>query len=250
MTAESSVRVFAGLTAATDAALELVLEAAAEAMRARGAFSIALAGGNTPADLYGRLAAPPAVERVDWRATQVFFGDERCVPPSDPESNYGMVRRTLLAGAPIPEDNVHRMAGELPPSVAATMYEDELRHVFRIPHDAVPRFDLILLGMGPDGHTASLFPGTAALHERQRLAVANRASQLKADRITLTLPVLNNARLAVFLVSGADKADALSAVLEGPPAPERYPAQAVRPGDGRLVWLVDEAAAAKLSQNS
>jgi 6-phosphogluconolactonase len=251
MAAESAaLRIFAGLAAATDAALELVLSAAAEAVAERDSFSIALSGGNTPADLYRRLAAPPAVERVRWPAVQVFFGDERCVPPGDPESNYGMVRRTLLAGAPVPAENVHRMAGELPPGVAAAMYEDELRNAFRLPHDALPRFDLILLGMGPDGHTASLFPHTAALVERQRIVVANRVPQLNTDRLTLTLSVLNHARQVMFLVAGGDKADALAAVLEGPPAPERYPAQSVRPTDGDLIWLVDEAAAAKLSRIS
>jgi 6-phosphogluconolactonase len=224
--------------------------AAAQAVAERGVFSIALSGGSTPAELYRRLASPPAVERVNWPAVQVFFGDERCVPPGHPESNYGMVRRTLLEGAPVPNENVHRMAGELPPAVAATMYEDELRAVFRIPHDAVPRFDLILLGMGPDGHTASLFPGTAALHEWQRLVVANHVPQLNTDRLTLTFPVLNNGRQVAFLVTGADKAEALAGVLEGPPTPDRYPAQAVRPTDGRLVWLMDKAAAAKLSQIS
>src|SRR5579875_1509646 len=134
MAAESdALHVLADLPALTEAALDLVVAAATEATAARGGFSIALSGGNTPAGLYRRLAAPPAVERVDWRAVQVFFGDERCVPPSDPESNYGMVQRTLLDGAPIPDANVHRMAGELPPAVAATMYEDDLRNAFRLP---------------------------------------------------------------------------------------------------------------------
>jgi len=244
-----ALHVLADLTALIDAALGLVIDAASEATAARGGFTIALSGGNTPAGLYRRLAAPPAVEWVNWPAVQMFFGDERCVPPGDPESNYGTVQRTLLSGAPIPDANVHRMAGELPPAVAATMYEDELRNAFRLPPGELPRFDLILLGMGPEGHTASLFPFTAALGERRRLVVANHIPQLNANRLTVTLPVLNNAREVVFLVAGADKADALAAVLEGPREPERYPAQAIQPVDGRLTWLVDEASAAKLSRS-
>lgn len=245
--ADRAVRVFTDLAAATEAALELVLSLIDESIAARGQFSVALSGGNTPSDLYRRLGSPPAADRVPWRQVQVFFGDERCVPANHPESNYGMVRRTLLASAPIPAENVHRMAGELPPSVAATMYEDDLRGVFQLAHGAFPRLDLVLLGMGPDGHTASLFPFTAALAERGRLAVANHVPQLNTDRITLTLPVLDNAREVIFLVSGEDKAEALAAVVEGRLEPQWYPAQSVRPDDGRLTWLVDEAAASKLT---
>jgi 6-phosphogluconolactonase len=250
MPEQPNLRVFPDLAALTEGALKLVISLIDEAVHARGQFYIALSGGNTPADLYRQLGSPPAVERIPWSQVQIFFGDERCVAADHPDSNFGMVRRTLLSTAPIPSDQVHRMAGELPPRVAAAMYEDELRTGFRIAPGALPRFDLILLGMGPDGHTASLFPFTEALKETQRLAVANHAPQLNTDRLTLTLPVLNNARSVTFLVAGEDKADALASTLEGRPEPDRYPAQSIRPHDGALTWLVDRHAAARLTSHS
>jgi 6-phosphogluconolactonase len=238
--------VFADLDQATSAALDHLERLAREAMRARGRFLLALSGGSTPAELYTRMGQAPAVDRLPWQAIELFFVDERSVGPTDPQSNYGMVKRTLLDHAPLSSAKVHRIKGELDPAAAALSYEAELRGTLSLRPDAVPRFDLILLGMGPDGHTASLFPHTAALAIRERLVAANEVPQLQTTRITLTPPVLNDARHVIFLVAGADKADALHAVLEGPPDHARYPAQLVQPRDGSLTWLVDRAAAARL----
>lgn len=245
-----SVEIFPDLNAATSAALGCVLRTVADAVRARGRCLIALSGGNTPADLYARMGQAPVVGQLPWPEIELFFSDERCVGPDDPQSNYGMVKRTLLDNAPIPESNVHRIQGELDPATAATAYETEIRESLALPASAVPRFDLILLGMGPDGHTASLFPHTTALSVRDRLVAANQVPQLKTNRITLTVPVLNDAREVVLLVAGSDKAEALKAVLAGPRNPEQYPAQFILPRDGRLTWLVDHDAASQLQGSS
>ena len=178
---------------------------------------------------------------------QVFWGDERWGPPDHPDSNYGMARQTLLSKVDVPDQNVHRMHGALDPAQAALEYETELKRTFRVDHPQLPYFDLILLGMGPDGHTASLFPGTAAIHEHRRWVVAHHVEKLHADRITLTPPVLNSAAHILFLVSGPEKAGALQSVLEGARQVDRYPAQIVLPVDGQTTWLVDQAAAANLS---
>ncbi len=226
-----------------------VARAAAEEWRARalaavagsGRFAVALAGGATPGRLYALLAdaAAPYRAALPWAATHVFFGDERPVPPDHPESNYGMARDALLARVPIPPANVRRMRGEEEPEAAARAYEDELRAFF----GPSPRFDLALLGMGPDGHTASLFPGSPALDETARLAVAPFVPALGTGRITLTLPALDAASRVVFLVSGAAKAKALARVLSGERGPGALPAARVRPREGSVLWLVDRAAA-------
>jgi 6-phosphogluconolactonase len=220
----------------------------------RRPFRVALSGGTTPRPLHALLAAPPYVDQIDWRQVEFYWGDERNVGPEDEQSNYRMARETLLqplldAGR-ISEAQMHRMRGELPAARAAEEYEGELRRSFGLSAGEWPRFDLILLGMGPDGHTASLFPHTAALAVRDRLAVGNHVPKLNTDRITLTVPVLNQAAAVVFLVAGADKADALREVLEGPPNPEEYPSQLIQQANGTLYWLVDRAAAAKLAHNS
>ncbi|HYL79732.1 MAG TPA: 6-phosphogluconolactonase, partial [Candidatus Acidoferrum sp.] len=210
-------------------------------------FTVALSGGSTPKALFRLLAGEGDGSfrgRVPWNRAQVFWGDERHVPPDHPDSNYRMTYDTLLSRVPVPPENIHRIRTEDPDAdKVAESYERTLRSVFRLAEGQLPRFDLVLLGMGPDGHTASLFPGTPALHERKRLVVGQWVEKLQTHRITLTPPVLNNAALVVFLVSGAEKAETLRAVLLGEYQPERFPAQLVRPTGGRLLWLVDRAAA-------
>lgn len=232
------------------AAAEEVVHAAEEAVAARGRFTIALSGGSTPRNLF-TLLATNARSTLPWDRMFFFWGDERHVPPTDAESNYRMADETMLSKIPVAAGNIFRVAAENPDAAAAAgAYEQTLRKFFALESGQVPRFDLILLGMGPDGHTASLFPGTAALQEKTRLVVANWVDKLKTSRITLTLPVLNAARCVAFLVSGTDKADALKAVLEGDAPGEQYPSKLVKPNDGKLIWLVDRAAASGLSERT
>ena len=219
------------------------VEAAQAAVAARGAFSVALAGGSSPAALYQALATPARSDLVPWRQVHVFFGDERCVPPSHPESNYGAAWR-ILHPLPVPPMQVHRMLGEMDPNAAARRYEEGLRAFFGA---GVPRFDLILLGLGDDGHVASLFPGSPALNERERLAVATTSPRGVPRRLTLTLPVLNAARQVIFLVPQADKAGVVRRVLQSRPGERRLPAHAVEPA-GALTWLLTRAAARQLTQ--
>jgi 6-phosphogluconolactonase len=240
----TAVRVLPDPRALAEAGARLVVEQAQAAIGARGRFSLVLSGGSTPRDLHQRLASPPLVDQVDWARVHIFFGDERCVPPDDERSNFRMAEETLLSKVPIPREQIHRMRGELPPSQAADEYEAELRRFFG--NDA-PRFDLVLLGMGDNGHTASLFPGLTAVHEQERWVVAEFVADVGMWRVTLTPAVLNLAREVLFLVAGAAKADMLRRVLEGPYVPEQLPAQVVRPVDGEVIWLIDSAAAAQLS---
>lgn len=228
---------------------QLFADVVRAAAQARGCCRIALAGGATPRGLYRHLASEAELRlRLPWEQLQVFWGDERQVAPDHADSNYRMARDALLAQVPLPAANIHRIPAELPDADrAARRYEAAIRQAFALGTGALPRFDLILLGLGADGHTASLFPGTAALAETQRLAVANRVNQLDAWRITLTLPVINCARTVVFLVSGADKAAALARVLEGTDEAATLPAARVRPRGGRVIWMVDAAAASALA---
>lgn len=226
------------------AAAGLFIEAAAEAVEQRGEFRVALAGGSTPGEAYQRLAGADLLPMVGWRSVQLFWGDERCVPPDHPDSNFRMARDSLVDKVPIPHSNVHRIQGELEPKRAAKAYVEELRTVFG--GRRRPRFDLILLGMGTDGHTASLFPSSSALRENRRWVVAYHVSQLAGWRVSLTPPVLNAARKVAFLVAGSAKAARLKEVLRGERDPERLPAQMVQPKRGSVVWLVDRAAAAQL----
>ena len=245
-----SIRRFADPQSLTEAAADQFVRTAGEAIAARGRFYVALSGGSTPRALYQLLAAKPRHDQVNWSRVFVFWGDERCVPPTDPESNYRMAREALLFHVPVPATQVFRMRGEMAdPAAAARLYEIDLRRAFALAPHELPRFDLFLLGMGPDGHTASLFPHTDALHVTDRLAVANRVEKLSTTRLTLTVPVINNAQLILFLVAGADKADPLAAVLDGPRRPDDLPAQLVAPTDGQVIWMVDNAAAAKLGHN-
>ena len=228
-------------------AAEMFVEQARRTVPVRGRFSVALAGGNTPQRTYELLAGAPYRSGVDWSHVYVFWGDERCVPPDDARSNYRMTRTALLDHVPIPASNVHRIRGELPPADGARDYETVLARHF----GAEPaRFDLIFLGLGTNGHTASLFPGTSVLHEQTRRAAEVYVAELDMWRVTLTAPVLNAAAVVAFLVSGADKADVLREVLFGPRAPDRLPAQFVQPVAGEIRWLVDRAAASRLPASS
>jgi len=212
----------------------------ATAVAARGRGHIALAGGRTPEALYRLLADAPYRDQIPWDSVEIFWGDERCVPPDHAESNYRMAHEALLTRVPIPPGNVHRMAGEAEdPAGAADDYERALHQACGRP----PRLDVCLLGLGPDAHTASLFPGSPVLEERQRSVAAVRTEKSHTWRLTLTPPVLNAARYAIFLVCGADKAEALRVVLDGPVEPGRYPAQIVHPPEGRVEWLLDREAA-------
>jgi 6-phosphogluconolactonase len=229
------------------AAAEEVVRAANEAVAERGRFVIALSGGSTPKSLY-TLMATNARAALPWAQMFFFWSDERHVPQTDPDSNYRMAQEAMLSKVPVPASNVFRVPAENPDAAdAALAYERILRQLFSLPAGEIPRFDLILLGLGPDGHTASLFPETAALEEKSRLVVANWVEKLKAYRITFTLPLLNAARGVAFLVSGSDKASALHEVLEGDAPGEKYPAKLVRPAEGKLIWFVDRAAASELS---
>jgi len=229
------------------AAAEEVIRVAKAAVAERGRFTIALSGGSTPRNLYTLIAANASTS-LPWAQIFFFWGDERHVPPTDPESNYRMAQETLLSKVPVPAANIFRILGENPDaSAAAEAYEQTLRKFFVPAAGEFPRFDLILLGMGPDGHTASLFPETAALQEKSRLVVANWVEKLNTSRISLTLPVLNAARQVAFLVGGADKAVVLHEVMEGNAPGEKYPSRLVRPSEGKLIWFVDRAAASDLS---
>jgi 6-phosphogluconolactonase len=229
------------------AADEFVRQAGA-AVETSGIFTVALAGGSTPQGLYELLARDRGYrDAVPWDRTHIFWGDDRHVPPDHKDSNYRMARESLLSRVGLPDTNVHRIETERPDaSEAARDYEKTLRSFFRLPPGALPRFDLTLLGMGADGHTASLFPGSDALRESLRLVAAPYVSSLGVHRVTLTPAVLNNSACVVFLVSGAGKAAALRAVLDSNTDPAAKPARCIRPTRGRLVWLVDRAAAGDL----
>jgi 6-phosphogluconolactonase len=219
-----------------------------QAVAGRGIARVAISGGTTPKAMFQLLADPaqPFLTTIPWDKLQLFWVDERCVAPEDPESNYGVTRDLLLSKVPLPAENVFRMEGELDPEEAASRYESTLRNVMKLEGAESPAFDLVALGMGPDGHTASLFPQTEALDAMNRLVVANHVPQKDTWRITLTWPVINQAAEVVFELEGAGKANVLAEVLTGPRDPERLPAQLIRPANGKLLFLLDEPAAAKL----
>ena len=214
-------------------------------------YSVALSGGSTPQRLFARLAAASYRSQIDWSSVLIFWGDERAVPPDHSESNFRMAKENLLDCVPIPPDQIFRMEGERPAQEAAVRYEEVLLRAF--PHkneEGVPRFDLILLGMGPDGHTASLFPETSVLEEREQWVAAPWVEKFHTHRITLTPPVFNAAKRVLFVVGGSDKEKAAEAVLEGPFQPKQYPAQIVNPVHGDVVWLLDREAASRLKEAS
>jgi 6-phosphogluconolactonase len=229
-------------------AAQYFVETAERAVAARGQARIAISGGSTPKATFALLADPaqPWRARMPWDRIDLWWVDERCVPPDHPESNYRMTREAMLDHVPLAPGQIHRMEGELEPGVAAARYESELSKSFRLQGPAAPAFDLIQLGMGPDGHTASLFPRTHALHELERLVTANHVDSKDAWRITLTWPVINRAADVFFLVGGEDKARILRDVFIGPRDAERLPSQLIAPANGILSLLLDRAAAALL----
>ena len=223
---------------------DFIAEHAASAITARGRFTIALSGGGTPKPIYARLATADYQDRIAWEKVHVFFSDERCVPPDDTRSNYRMVREAWFDHSSIPADNIHRIRGEDDPAREALRYEQEIACLYR--SAVFPAFDLILLGMGDNGHTASLFPGTAALREKERWVVAQYVEVMTTWRVTFTAPLINAARHVAFLAEGPGKAQMLWNVLEGPYQPDVWPSQLIQPVSGELHWLVDAAAAARV----
>lgn len=228
------------------AAARLFADQALQAVAERGRFLALLSGGETPRATYQLLAREPLRSTVPWSAVHLFWGDERWVPQDDPKSNQGMARRAFIDQVLLSEEQVHGIPYGGSPRESAASYELELRSFF---DGEPPRFDLVLLGLGEDGHTASLFPGNPALHETSHWACAVYGSEHDLYRVTLTAPLINQAALVAFLVAGPEKAAILSRVLEGEKEPELLPAQLIQPVDGRLVWLVDRAAARLLQQN-
>ncbi len=229
-------------------AAQYLVEMVSEASEANGRARVAISGGSTPRAAFQLLADPgqPWRTRMPWEKLDLFWVDERTVPPDNPESNFHMTREALLDHVPLHADQVHRMEGELDPEVAASRYESELRNGFRLEGAESPRFDLVALGMGDDGHTASLFPHTAAIHEMSRLVTANQVPQKDTWRITLTWPVINHASSVFFLIAGAEKAPVVREVFMGSRDPERLPSQLIWPSSGILTLFLDKAAAALL----
>lgn len=232
----------ADATALAQKAADTFRQMAQENIAQQGRFTVALSGGSTPKAMFALLACEPYRSAIQWQHVYFFWGDERCVPPEHTDSNYRMTHEALLSQVPVPSQNIFRMHGEADPAAAAAAYSEQLRQFFQT--KSFPRFDLVLLGMGADGHTASLFPETTALHAAiNEIAVENYVEKLKSHRLTLTAATINQARSIVFLIGGADKAAALNAVWHGAYQPELYPSQLIHPVNGTLLWLVDEAAA-------
>ena len=242
------LRIFEDKESLAAAAAGAFVAAAAEAVASRGKFLVALSGGSTPQALFLLLAQSPYLTQIAWPATHVFWGDERLVPPNDPGSNYYQAHHLLLDKVPIPPANIHRLRGELSPPDAVEDYEHQLE-AMAVGGAKWPRFDLALMGMGADGHTASLFPGSSAVTEDTRpvLSVMADYDGRPAQRVTLTPPVFNDARQVLFLVSGANKAQALAAVLDGPTNIVKWPAQSIQPVSQNPIWFVDQAAAKSLN---
>ena len=240
-----NISVFPDPDQLSHAAARYVVQIANEALAVYGRFTIALSGGSTPKKLYSLLALEPYRKQIDWTKAEIFWSDERCVPPDDAESNYRLAHEVMLSKLPIPASQIHRMpANQSDRVIAAIAYEQELRHVFGT--DGIPSFDLIQLGLGPEAHTASLFPHQASLRETQRLVLYVTVPKPPPPRLTLTPPILNAANHILFLVTGTEKADAVRAVLEGEYQPDEYPAQIVHPTQGEVSWMLDTAAASEL----
>jgi 6-phosphogluconolactonase len=240
------IQVYPGLESLSQAAATWLVAQANRAVAARGRFSVALSGGGTPRRTYELLAAPPLADQAPWDRVHVFYGDERCVPLDDPRSNAHMAQTAWLDHVPIPPDQIHPIKCARDPAAAARQYEAQLREFFA---GQPPRLDVVLLGLGGDGHTASLFPGTTLLAETKRWAAAVAVDGQDLHRVTLTAPLINQARLVTFLVAGSSKAGVLREVLHGPRDPARRPAQLIQPQNGELLWLIDLDAAAALVQD-
>ncbi len=232
---------------AEDAAKK-ILEIGNKAIQSGGRFCVALSGGTTPRAVYTLLATPAFKDKIDWTKVHLFWGDERSVIPSHPDSNYRMAKEALLSKINIPEENIHRVQSEEDPLLASGAYEEELKNFFELGDVEFPVFDLILLGLGDDGHTASLFPGSDALREKEMLVTDNFVKKFNTHRITFTFPVINNAGCVMFLVSGATKTKMIKRVLENTEPNEILPSQMIKPVHGRLLWMLDEAAAAELKR--
>lgn len=247
--AKREVVILPDAASVTRTAANEFLRAATTAVAQHGSFSVSLSGGSTPKALYSLLAEDPALRaQMPWDKIHFFFGDERHVPPDHPDSNYRMAREALFSKAPVNSDQITRIYAEFPDAEKAALeYQHSLRAYFKLQDGELPRFDLVLLGMGDEGHTLSLFPGTTALHASDRIVVRNWVGKLYTERITLTAPAVNQANRVIFLVTRADKALALKAVLEGPYEPEQLPAQLIQPSNGSLLWLVDQAAGSMLA---
>ena len=248
MPAVPDIRIHSDSQAAAEAAAAFVLEVGQEAIRTKGRFCIAISGGTTPETLYRALTSPAFADRFDWSRTTFFFSDERCVPPNDPRSNYALANKTLFTPLKITPSQVCHMAGEShDPQAAAHEYEQQLHLAMKTSPSAQPSLDLILLGLGEDGHTASLFPGAPVLRDHQRLIAATQSPKDPPNRLTMTFAAINRASVILFLVAGAAKAGAVRAILDPKTEAERQlPASLVEPEEGRLIWFLDRAAAAEL----
>ena len=242
------IQIVVDVDAMSRAAAETIVEHVSESLQTRDIYTIALSGGSTPRRLFALLASDAKLRKqIPWDRIHFFWGDERHVPPGHPESNYRMAYETILSKAPIPLKNIHRIhAEDADAGRAAAEYELEIRQFFKIEAGQIPSFDCVLLGMGPDGHTASLFPGTSALEETKHLVVANWVEKFQSYRITLTVPVFNNADHILFLVGGGEKADTLKAVLEGDSKTTRFPVQLIQAAHGEVTWFLDHSAASRL----
>lgn len=244
---EREIKVFSSVAELNEFAAAKFADLSREAIRQRGAFTVALSGGSTPKKLNALLSSDAFRSKIEWRKIQFFFGDERNVPSDSEESNFRMASETLFSKLEIPAENIHRFPTETGDAkTAAEKMQREIQNFFNLADGEFPRFDLIFLGMGADAHTASLFPATAALKEDKRIAVENYVPQFDTFRLTLTFPVINNARNVIFLVAGADKAEAVREVLKGKDNAEKFPAQKVQPENGKLLFLADKKAAANI----
>jgi 6-phosphogluconolactonase len=251
-TAHREIAVFRDAAALTRRAADEFLKSINQAVAQKGSFTVALAGGSTPKGLYSLLADDPSLRsQIPWPKLHFFFGDERHAPPDSPESNFHMANEALFSKGVVKPEQITRIHGEYADTEKAALeYEQALRAYFKLKDGEYPRFDLVLLGMGEEGHTLSLFPGTKALHASQRIVVRNWVGKLFTERITLTAAAANNANRVIFMVTRSDKALALKAVLEGPYEPDQLPAQFIQPVSGNLLWLLDQAAASKLAPDT
>ena len=239
------IAIYPDIDTLSQEAAQYIVRLANQSIVTHGRFTIALSGGSTPKKLYGLLGSEPFRSQIDWAQVEIFWGDERCVSPDDPESNYAMAQQVLLSKIPIPNNRIHRMPADQSDREAASQaYTEEMRRTFGT--DGIPAFDLIQLGMGPEGHTASLFPHQPSIHEQQRLVMPVSVPKPPPDRLTFTPPLLNAAHNILFLVTGSEKSDAIHTVLEGDYNPDEYPAQIVQPEHGEVVWILDKEAAAKI----